>query len=156
MLHTGMWVACFPPQLAGLESCLLCGKQQWEAAAVGSRSSGTALAAPWGPALRQVGCELHACPPFPSHRSASWGNLAKAVHCTERVSCRQLFREFLNLWFTVINCMIRLHVIEGGDYLMGTLWALLQRSSAGEEKFTEDINMHLYKIPWGIFATNRL
>lgn len=52
--------------------------------------------------------------------------------------------------------MIRLHVIEGSDYLMGALWSLLQRNSAGEEKFAEDINMHLYKIPWGIFATNRL
>lgn len=57
---------------------------------------------------------------------------------------------------SVINCMIRLDVVEGGDYLMGPLGSLLQGNSAGEEKLAEDINMHLYKIPRGIFATNRL
>lgn len=40
---------------------------------------------------------------------------------TERVSCRQLFGEFPNLWFTVINCTIRLGVVGSGDYLMGAL-----------------------------------
>lgn len=72
-------------------------QKQCEAAAMGSRSSSTALAVPWAPALRQVGCTLHTCSSFPLHKPASRGNLAKAALYTERVSCRQLFRELLNL-----------------------------------------------------------